>query len=170
MQYQKANKCFENMFDKFIKTIDKHLFLFYNINHAEHLFAHELIWDIIGGYDMNEKRICTGNRRKHQVLMQKSALFIVVTVIVLLANIIFGSFSANAHGNSTEDPVSFKYYKSIEINKGDTLWSIAKNQTDGTSSEIIAYIKELKSINSLHTDDIHAGNFITISYYDNEFK
>lgn len=119
---------------------------------------------------MSEKRIYNINRREDQVLKQKLLLFIIVAFIVILSNIILRSFPTNAHGNVKEDPINFKYYKSIEINEGDTLWDIAEDYTDGTSAEIIAYIKELKSINSLYTDDIHTGNFLTVSYYDNKFK
>lgn len=69
-------------------------------------------------------------------------------------------------GSST--PGRYKYYTSIYIEEGDSLWSIAELYLyDGIS--IIDYIDELKRINSLENENIKAGCYLLVSYYSDEY-
>lgn len=74
------------------------------------------------------------------------------------------------HGNSTESPVRHKYYKSIEIASGDTLWDIAKEYMNEDYDSIYAYIDELKDINGLTSDGIQESQYLTVAYYDTAFR
>jgi len=65
---------------------------------------------------------------------------------------------------------NFKYYTSIQIKNGDTLWSIAKKYITDDYNNIQEYIDEVKSINQLGPDDIHSGQYLTIPYYSNVFQ
>lgn len=58
-----------------------------------------------------------------------------------------------------------KYYTSIRIQKGDTLWSIARkyNRHSGMTDE--EYIDELRHMNSISGLDIHAGHYLTVCYF-----
>ena len=58
-----------------------------------------------------------------------------------------------------------KYYTSITVESGDTLWDIAKEYRKSETSDINSYIDEIKSINNLVTDDITAGQNLIIVYY-----
>ena len=42
---------------------------------------------------------------------------------------------------------TFKYYKSVIIEKGDTLWSIALQNIESDADDVHAYIKEVKKAN-----------------------
>lgn len=66
-----------------------------------------------------------------------------------------------AFGNSTYD----KQCISIEILEGDSLWSIAERFYVPECGTMKEYIKEIKNTNSLHSDLIHAGNYLLIPYY-----
>ena len=55
--------------------------------------------------------------------------------------------------------------KSVEIKDGDNLWNIARQYKKGSRMSTEEYIRELKRMNSLRSDTIHKGQFLTIVYY-----
>lgn len=63
-----------------------------------------------------------------------------------------------------------KYYKSIMIEEGDTLWSIASQNLNDVNINITisAYIKEIMKMNGLQSDRITAGMYLVIPYYSND--
>ena len=111
-----------------------------------------------------------GKRRKLRILKRKLMIFTMITLFTMIGCLHFGKLSTDAHGNLEEDPVSFKYYKSIEIEDGDTLWGIAEKYMSNEYDSVQEYIAELKEINQLVTDDIQSANYLTVIYYDSEFK
>ncbi len=59
-----------------------------------------------------------------------------------------------------------KYYKSIRIDEGDSLWSLASVYSyEGYQNED-EFIAEVKSVNHLHSDCIHSGEYIVVPYYE----
>ena len=52
------------------------------------------------------------------------------------------------------------------VQKGDTLWDIAEEYADPAYYTISEYVEELKSMNGLNRDTIHAGNSLVIAYYE----
>ena len=80
-----------------------------------------------------------------------------VLIVVVIAFTVWGVTGANA-----SKPVGQKYYVSITIEPGDTLWSIAEDKN------IKEYINEVRSINSLTSTDITAGRHIVIPRYTKE--
>ncbi|GKH32865.1 LysM peptidoglycan-binding domain-containing protein [Muricomes sp. OA1] len=97
-------------------------------------------------------------------------LFIATVFIVFAACALFGNLLISAHEKHSEQPVNFKYYKSIEIQPGDTLWDIAEEYITEDYSSVSEYIMVLKEMNSLSTDDIQAGQNLMITYNDTEFR
>lgn len=107
-------------------------------------------------------------RRMKQVRRNFTALtlslFLGITISIFLI-----SFSTEA--NDMEHQPSYKYYKSIEVAKGDSLWSIAQNNIDTAYyKNTCEYVAEIKKLNSLASDNIVAGSHIIIPYYSKEFK
>ena len=75
-----------------------------------------------------------------------------------------------AQNSRTEEPVQFKCYKSIVIQEGDSLWSLAERHIDSESETAVKeYIKELKQINQLESETIQTGEHLIIPYYTTEF-
>lgn len=98
---------------------------------------------------------------------------IFAVVLILVCSFRFGSFFSSAHGNTQEEPVDYKYYKSVEIAKGDSLWSIAETYMTDSYESVNDYIDELASINNLNADNldnIQEGDYIMVAYYDTEYK
>ena len=76
------------------------------------------------------------------------AIILITTFILLL-----GIFFVGA-GDGTEkvdaSNYNVKYFKCIEIESDDTLWSIAQENISEEYSSIEEYIEEVKSINNLN--------------------
>ena len=96
-------------------------------------------------------------------------LFIATVFIVFATCALFGNLLISAHEKRSEEPVNFKYYKSIEIQPGDTLWDIAEEYITEDYRSVSEYVMVLKEMNSLSTDDIQAGQNLMIAYNDTEF-
>ena len=89
----------------------------------------------------------------------------VVLTGLILTSVLFGTIKAQA---APAEP-SYKYYTSIQIQTGDTLWSIAGVYMTGEYPSIDAYIDEVCSINHIAPDEIHAGQYLTIPYYSDVY-
>lgn len=109
------------------------------------------------------------NYQNRQIQVRRNILTLIMSVIaVVIASISFLSFSTEA--NDMEHQPSYKYYKSIEISKGDTLWSIANDNFDPDHyKNIYDYVAEVKKMNALASDTIIAGSYIIVPYYSTEF-
>ena len=58
-----------------------------------------------------------------------------------------------------------KYFKTITIESGDTLWSIAKEYKSGDYKTTRDYVEELITMNNLHSDRITTGQKLIVAYY-----
>lgn len=77
-----------------------------------------------------------------------------------------GSILVEATNPKELEKASFnKYYTSIKIEEGDTLWSIEKRYNIGKISKSKEYIQDLKNINGLKSDTIHSGQYLIVAYY-----
>jgi SOS regulatory protein LexA len=83
-----------------------------------------------------------------------------------MINAFYGSGLVSAHDNVKDDPVRCKYYKSIQIHSGDTLWNIAEEYITEDYESVNAYITEVKKINKLSSDQIQDSQYLTVPYYD----
>lgn len=128
------------MFGKKQKTIDKHLFLLYDTERTdvrEHIFE--------GG-----------------LLMKKYYMAFMVAVLILC--IFFGKNLVMASDEPSKEEYR-RYFKEITIKPGDSLWSIAQTYNEHSGMEIRQYVRELKRMNQIYSDDIQAGDSLTIVYF-----
>ncbi len=93
----------------------------------------------------------------------KVARMVIIATILISVISTFFIFSTPASGSGVERT---KYFKSITIEEGDTLWSIASEYMSYEYDDIYEYISELKRMNGLHNDTIHAGCNIIVAYYN----
>ena len=124
-------------------------------------------------YGQNGRKVQCSNKRqgKHNRRGGNGAVRFFTGVFAVLLIIVcsfgFGSFFSSAHGNSKEDPAGYKYYKSIEIKKGDSLWSIAEAHMGNDYESVYEYMDELADINHIdihEMDELQEGNYLTIVY------
>jgi len=117
---------------------------------------------------ISEKANESLNRRESVVRAQKRLIAIVIILVVSLG-ILLGT-GIKALASSGESQKLHKYYKSICIKEGDTLWDIAGEYVQNTDVERQEYIDEICELNSIYENEIHAGDFIIVSYFSNELK
>lgn len=63
-----------------------------------------------------------------------------------------------------------KLVESVQIKKGDSLWSIADKYYTKECGGMKQYINEIKRTNHLSTDTIHEGNYLLVPYYENYYE
>lgn len=107
-------------------------------------------------------------KRVHTVYVEKLMLFTIALILSVFLSIFVGKSLVSAHDSRQSEPVSFRYYKSIKVEQGDTLWDIAEAYSDEQVS-VRDYIQELKEINQLDGDMIQEGTYLTVAYSDQTF-
>lgn len=114
------------------------------------------------------KRNC-GRKRKHRSgrVMRRRNLFLLTMGFVAFLFLTVGVLHSSA---GSEKEHKFKYYTSVVIEEGDTLWTIADQYMDRSIQDKIAYINEVKSINHIKNGDrIVAGKMLIVPYYSTEY-
>lgn len=122
---------------------------------------------------MNRQEIRNRAKRKRMrdVAKKKLMLLMLATILfVIIGGIAIGNNFSSAQVNAEESCEQFKYYKSIVIEGGDTLWSIAKEYCTDYSVDTQDYIDEVKELNNLSSNEIHQGQHLLIAYYDTQYK
>ena len=106
------------------------------------------------------------SRRKRSVHVKKLFVGVFSLFMILGLSAFYGSGLVSAHDNVKDDPVRCKYYKSIQIHSGDTLWNIAEEYITEDYESVNDYITEVKKINKLSSDQIQDSQYLTVPYYD----
>ncbi|MBQ2406420.1 MAG: LysM peptidoglycan-binding domain-containing protein [Lachnospiraceae bacterium] len=102
--------------------------------------------------------------RKNQLKIRLTIAFTIILIFMLSIKVF-----ASKIDTVNESATSTKYFKSVQIEKGDTLWSIAtKNMDYNHYKNINSYLREIKNMNSLKSDNIISGTYIIIPYYSTE--
>ena len=114
-----------------------------------------------------ESRNRAKQRRAKVVARRKMILLLTTVLFITIGSVVFGTIFSKAK-NPSADITQFKYYKSITIEQGDSLWSIAEEYCTDAYEDTREYVDELKELNSLTSDIIHEGQHLLVAYYDAE--
>lgn len=122
-------------------------------------------------YYMTDSELRAYKRRKRRQQMLRNRIFSAVVTVCLVLAFAVGYYSIKSSANTGDEQVSFKYYTSVTVEQGDTLWSIADEFIDYNQYKSkAAYIAEVQSINHLDdTADIITGQALIVPYYSYEF-
>ena len=115
-----------------------------------------------------ESRNRAKQRRAKIVAKRKMILLLTTVLLITIGSIVFGSIFSSAQSSAEESGIQYKYYKSITIEQGDSLWSIAEKYCTDAYEDTREYVDELKELNSLTSDIIHEGQHLLVAYYDAE--
>lgn len=114
------------------------------------------------------RRAMIEKRKKQQRMKGICTIFALIAGIM----IVFGISGVSTSAHSIYDKPEYKYFKSYELQYGDSLWSIAVEHMDehhyASANE---YMEEVCLINSISPDDkLISGTNLIIPYYSQEFR
>ncbi len=110
--------------------------------------------------------------RRLKVARQKRTMFFLAMALVL--GVIFAIFvlGTNAQATSMNQASTsrYKYYKEVYVERGDSLWSIAKDNTDGSVDEIMNCMNEIQEINCISSKAVlKTGTYLVVPYYSEKY-
>lgn len=122
-------------------------------------------------YDMTDREIRAYKRRlrRQREIMRRCITFTITICLIVVGAISYHSISSSA--NTGKDELNFKYYTSITVAYGETLWDIADKYIDYDMYENKSeYIAEVQNINHLSEEcNIRSGQILIVPYYSNNF-
>lgn len=117
---------------------------------------------------MAEKRIRLNRIRRKRELRRHILLFMASACLIVILSVAGGCLISRAQ---TKDTVNcYKYFTSIQIQKGDTLWTLADRYADEHFKSRESFIREVMRTNHLTDDSLTAGDYLIIPYYSDEFR
>ena len=125
-----------------------------------------------GGFTMSSKRVQKRTSKKARIRRTKLILrgtLLTVCIIALLA--ICSSAILSKATTSDDEKVYYKYYTQIEIQKGDSLWTLAgEYMENGPYESRKEYMEEVAELNQLSNTTIFEGQCLIVPYYDDTYK
>ena len=117
-------------------------------------------------YDFSELQ----KKRRQRELREKRPFFITGAVLIIsLLSVCFFLYFGDRVVKAQESANDIQY-KVVEIKNGDSLWSIAKENMDNTNDSgfinIYQYIHEIKRCNNMKSNQINAGCYLMVPYYN----
>lgn len=121
-------------------------------------------------YEMNEReakryaRILRLRRERGRKCLTALLAAFAAVGMILVCSVSYSAISSNANDG-------FKYYTSVTVEAGESLWELAGEYVDGVHYESReSYIAEVCSINHLADENsITAGQMLIIPYYSPEY-
>ena len=107
--------------------------------------------------------------RRRRELRRRMILAFMTLFLVMMGTVSYHAIELSA--STGQEQLSFKYYTSITVAYGETLWDIADEYIDYNKyKNKNEYIAEVQSINHLKdTDAIRSGQSLIIPYYSSEY-
>ena len=90
--------------------------------------------------------------------------------LALVITLFFSVRAAATANAGTADSSRTKYYTSIQIEKGTSLWDIAGDYMTEEYVSQQEYIDEVMQMNHLKSDVIYEGAYLCVPYYSAEQK
>ena len=117
-------------------------------------------------YDFSELQ----KKKRQRELREKRPFFITGAVLIIsLLSVCFFLYFGDRVVKAQESANDIQY-KVVEIKNGDSLWSITKENMDNTNDSgfinIYQYIHEIKRCNNMKSNQINAGCYLMVPYYN----
>lgn len=117
-------------------------------------------------YDFSELQ----KKKRQRELRERRPFFITGAVLIIsLLSVCFFLYFGDRVVKAQESANDIQY-KVVEIKNGDSLWSIAKENMDNTNDSgfinIYQYIHEIKRCNNMKSNQINAGCYLMVPYYN----
>lgn len=117
-------------------------------------------------YDFSELQ----KKKRQRELREKRPFFITGAVLIISLLIVCFFLYFGDRVVKAQESANDIQYKVVEIKNGDSLWSIAKENMDNTNDSgfinIYQYIHEIKRCNNMKSNQINAGCYLMVPYYN----
>lgn len=115
-------------------------------------------------YDRSEERIFNNRIRRQRELRQHIIICVISVLLVLALVLLFGNIKSEASNKS--DQILYKHYANIQVQYGDTLYSIADRYVCDSKNTVDSFVKEVVYMNDIKNPDyLVAGSYILVPYY-----
>lgn len=101
------------------------------------------------------------SKRRRAEQIRKRIIMVCLVVMVFATTVLAITQRASADTTETRK----KTCTSIEVQAGDTLWSIAETYYTEECVGLVVYIDEIKRTNNMYDDKIMAGSYLIVPYY-----
>lgn len=116
----------------------------------------------------SEYRSFRNRQRRIKQLKRRCFLFVFTIVLVLGMAVSYNAILSEATIDNSD--TVFKYYTSIEVTYGESLWSIAEEYVGEQYASAADYIHEVMEINHLQEETLSAGQYLIVPYFSYEMK
>ncbi len=104
--------------------------------------------------------------RKRYLKREKRWKMFRLCVMILMGVLSAAILSAVFTSDASEDSGRIKYYTSVEIAPGESLWTVCEQYRSSEYADRQSYMLELCRLNHLSDDSaIHAGQHLIVPYY-----
>ncbi len=93
------------------------------------------------------------------------SLTVILLMILAFCSGFFGHTLLNARAEEKASHSLNRYYTSVQLRQGDSLWDIARQYRAGSGYSCQEYVEELKRMNGLKSEQIHSGEYLTVVYF-----
>lgn len=106
-------------------------------------------------------------KRTKQIIERLLLTFCIIALLAICSTAIL----TKATTTEEADKVYYKYYTQIEIQEGDSLWSIAgEYMANGPYESRREYMNEVAELNQLRSTKIMKGQNLIVPYFDDVYK
>ncbi len=122
-------------------------------------------------FSKSEIRIRANKARRQRIFKRQISLIIILITLALFTFIFMGASIYTDAQSDTYEP-EFKYYTTVTVHAGDSLWSIAsEHYSEDHYNNLNCYITGICTLNRMDTDSrLNAGESLIIPYYSKEYK
>ena len=118
----------------------------------------------------NDRELRSYRRKIRRQREIRRNILLSIAAVVILLTFLLSFYSITSLAKSDAEDISYKYFTSIQVQKGDTLWSIAEDYIDVEHYDSPKeYITEVMFMNNLSDDSIVTGQYLIIPYYSYDF-
>ena len=111
-------------------------------------------------------------KKKHERELREKRPFFITGIIVFISLLTICCFLYFSNSIvRAKEPSSDIQYKVVEVQEGDSLWSIARKNMEEKSNDygftdIYQYIHEIKKCNNMKSNQINTGCYLMVPYYN----
>lgn len=99
--------------------------------------------------------------KSNTFICKLASVVVIMVALFLIVLLLLPERAAYAENTSAKT----YFITSVQIEAGDSLWSLASEYYTEEFISVNAYITEIKRMNGLSSDTLYAGNYLLIPYF-----